>query len=262
MERPRNISELRIRANGPVTGLVWLAAGALLLSPAQAQGPLGAKINVTPLAGYSGSQPLPKPEKILVYDFVVNPGDIQVDKMQSIRPRHLITGDQKPDAIAASASKKYSQELVKALEKTGVPVEHVAAGTPPPDNAMVIQGSFTSLKQGNKTERDTIGMGAGSADVQTKVDVHIKTPSDSVLFSQFQTDTKAAQNLGSAVPIVAGLNPAAAVAKSTVGDRRKTVNAYASKTADATAKEIIKTMAAQGWIKTNDKGEVVVASAK
>jgi hypothetical protein len=262
MERLRNISELRIRAHSPLPRLVWLAAGALLISAAQAQGPLGAKINVTPLASYTGSNPLPKPEKILVYDFAVNPDDVQVDKMQSLRPRHLITGDQKPDAIAASANKKYSHELVTALEKTGIPVEHVAAGTPPSDNAMVIQGSFTSLKQGNKTERDTIGMGAGSADVQTKVDVHIKTPSDSVLLSQFQTDTKAAQNVGSAVPIAAGLNPAAAVAKSTVGDRRKTVNAYASKTADATAKEIIKSMAAQGWVKTDDKGELVVASAK
>jgi hypothetical protein len=262
MERLRNVSELKIRANSPLPRLVWLAAGALLVSAAHAQGPLAAKIHVTPLASYTGSNPLPKPEKILVYDFAVNPGDVQVDKIQSLRPRHLITGDQKPDAIAASASKKYSSELVKALEKTGIPVEHVAAGTPPSDNAMVIQGSFTSLKQGNKTERDTIGMGAGSADVQTKVDVHIKTPSDSVLLSQFQTDTKAAQNVGAAVPVAAGLNPAAAVAKSTVGDRRTTVNAYASITADATAKEIIKSMAAQGWVKTNDKGELVVASAK
>jgi hypothetical protein len=180
MERLRNVSELKIRANSPLPRLVWLAAGALLVSAAHAQGPLAAKIHVTPLASYTGSNPLPKPEKILVYDFAVNPGDVQVDKIQSLRPRHLITGDQKPDAIAASASKKYSSELVKALEKTGIPVEHVAAGTPPSDNAMVIQGSFTSLKQGNKTERDTIGMGAGSADVQTKVDVHIKTPSDSV----------------------------------------------------------------------------------
>jgi hypothetical protein len=105
-------------------------------------------------------------------------------------------------------------------------------------------------------------MGAGSADVQTKVDVHVKTPSDSVLLSQFTTDTKAAQNVGAAVPVAAGLNPAAAVAKSTVGDRRKTVNAYASKSADATAKEIIKSMAAQGWVQTNDKGDVVVPSTK
>jgi Domain of unknown function (DUF4410) len=265
MERLRNISRLVVLPGSrlsPLAAGAWLAASALLVSGAYAGGPLGAKINVTPLAAYTGSSPLPKPKKILVYDFAVDPDDVQVDKMQSLRPRHLIAGDKNPDAVAASASKKYCQELVKALEKTGIPVEHVAAGTPPSDNAMVIQGSFTSLKEGNKTERDTIGMGAGGADVQTKVDVHIKTPSDSVLLSQFQTDTKAAQNVGSAVPVAAGLNPAAAVAKSTVGDRKKTLNAYAAKTADATAKEIFKSMAAQGWIKTNDKGEVAVASAQ
>jgi hypothetical protein len=46
-------------------------------------------------------------------------------------------------------------------------------------------------------------------------------------------------------------------AKSTITDRRKTLNAYASKTADASAAEILKTMASQGWIKLSDKGEVV-----
>jgi Domain of unknown function (DUF4410) len=260
MERLRSFSELKIRANRLLARMVWLAAGALLISAAQAQGPLGAKINVTSLASYTGGKPLPKPDKILVYDFAINPGDVQVDKIQSLRPRHLITGDENPDSIAASASKKYSQELVKALEKTGIRVELVAAGTPPSDNAMVIQGSFTSLKEGNKTERDTIGMGAGGADVQIKVDVHIKTPSDSVMLSQFLTDTKPAENVGSAVPVAAGLNPAAAVAKSTVGDRKKTANAYASKTADAAAKEIIKSMAAQGWVKTNEKGELVAST--
>jgi hypothetical protein len=260
MERQRIMSGLGIRPR--LSAGACLAAGAFMVCTAYGQGPMAAKINVTPLASYTGSSPLPKPEKILVYDFAINPDDVQVDKMQAMRPRHLIAGDKSPDAIAASASKKYSQELVKALAKTGIPVEHVAKDTPPSDNAMVIQGSFTSMKEGNKTERDTIGMGAGGADVETKVDVHIKTPTDAVLFSQFQTDTKAATNVGSAVPVAAGLNPAAAVAKSTVGDRKKNVNAYASKTADATAKEIVKSMAAQGWVKTNDKGEVVVASAK
>ncbi len=240
----------------------WLAAGAwtaatvLLVSGASAQGPLSAKVTVTPVAVYTGSSPLPKPQKILVYDFAVNPDDVQVDKLQAMRPRHLITGDKSQDAVAASANKKFYQELVKAMAKTGIPVEHVAVGTKPSDNAMLIQGSFTSLKEGTKAERDTIGLGTGNADVETKVDVHLKTPSDTVLLSQFQTDTKPAKNVGSVVPVAAGLNPAAVAAKSTIGDRKKTVNAYASKTADATAKEIFKTMAAQGWIKTNDKGEV------
>ena len=240
----------------------WLAAGAwsaatvLLVSGASAQGPLSAKVTVTPVAVYTGSSPLPKPQKILVYDFAVNPDDVQVDKLQALRPRHLITGDKSQDAVAASANKKFYQELVKAMAKTGIPVEHVTVGAKPSDNAMLIQGSFTSLKEGTKAERDTIGMGTGSADVETKVDVHLKTPSDTVLLSQFQTDTKPAKSVGSVVPVAAGLNPAAVAAKSTITDRKKTVNAYASKTADAAAKEIFKSMAAQGWIKTNDKGEV------
>ncbi len=234
---------------------IYPLAASLLVCLAHAAGPLAAKISVTSLATYSGN-PLPKPARILVYDFAVNSGDVQVDKIQAMRPRHLITGDKSPDAIAAGAGKKFNQELIKALEKTGIPVEHVAAGTAATENTLTIEGAFTSLKEGNKTERDTIGMGAGGADVESKVDVHLKTPADSVLLTQFQTTTKAAQNVGSVVPVAAGLNPAAAVAKSTVGDRRKNLNAYASKTADATAKEIFKAMAAQGWIKTNDKGDV------
>lgn len=259
VERLRNSSgqESRLR-----TSLLWLAIGAVLVSGARAQGPLAAKINITPVAGYSGGNSLPKPDKILVYDFAVNPDDVQVDKLQAMRPRHLITGDKSQDAIAASAGKKYSQELMKALAKSGIPVEHVAADTVPSDNALVIQGSFVSLKEGNKTERVAIGMGAGGADVQTHVDVHLKTPSHSVMFLQFQTDTKAAKNVGAGLPVVAGLNPAVAATKSTVTDRKKTLNAYATKTADATAKEIFKSMAAQGWIKTNEKGEVVLASAE
>jgi Domain of unknown function (DUF4410) len=139
MERQRIMSGLGIRP--ALSASAWLAVGALLVSSAYGQGPMGAKINVTPLASYTGSSPLPKPEKILVYDFAINPDDIRVDKMQAMRPRHLITGDQKPDAIAASASKKYSQELVKALAKTGVPVEHVAKDTPPSDNALMYHHS-------------------------------------------------------------------------------------------------------------------------
>jgi len=63
--------------------------------------------------------------------------------------------------------------------------------------------------------------------------------------------------MGAAVPAVAGMDPAAVAAKAVVGDRRKNLEAYVAKTADAMADEIKKEMAKQGWIKLNDKGEVV-----
>ncbi len=108
-----------------------------------------------------------------------------------------------------------------------------------------------------KTERVVVGMGTGSRHGSNKIDVRLKTPTDVMLLSQFQTDTTKAKNVGAAVPVAAGLNPAAVAAKSTITDRRKTLNAYASKTADASADEILKAMAGQGWIKLNDKGEVI-----
>ena len=241
----------------PRSPLLWAIAGGLVSIAAQAQGPLAAKVNVTPVASYSGSSPLPKPEKILVYDFAANPDDVQVDKLQALRPRHLITGDKSADAIAKSANKTFSTELVKALAKTGIPVEHAASDAVPSDHDLVVHGSFVSLKEGHKTERVAVGMGTGSADLEAKVDVHLQTPTDNVLLSQFQTETRGAKNVGAGLPMVAGLNPAVAVTKSTVTDRKKTLNSYASKTADATAKEITKAMAQQGWIKTDEKGKVV-----
>jgi hypothetical protein len=235
----------------PVLAIMLCVGSAIFAS-----GPLAAKVKVTSLQSYSGS-PLPKPDKILVYDLVADSSDVQVDASQKIRPRHLITGDEKPEAIAHKAQSVFSTELQKKLAKTGFSVQHVTEDTAPSDNSLVVQGTFLTLRQGMKTERVVVGMGTGSAALQTKVDVRLKTPTDMVLLSQFQTETTKAKNVGAVAPAAAGLNPAAVAAKSTITDRRKTLNAYASKTADASAAEILKAMAGQGWIKLNDKGDVI-----
>jgi hypothetical protein len=229
----------------------------ILPAHSRAEGPLTARVTVTSLQSYSGSDPLPKPTKILVYDFVIDTSNVQVDQSQKMRPRHMISGDENPEAVAQKVSANFAAELVAKLAKTGIPVEHVPASAIPSDNTLAVQGSFVALKQGDKAERSTVGMGAGSANVQTKVDLHLKTPPNAVLVSEFQTDTIPASNIGGAVPVAAGADPAAIAVKSKVMDRKKTLDAYASKTADVMAEEIAKAMAKQGWIKLNDKGEVV-----
>ena len=246
----------KVLAAVSVTPLLLLATTASCWTAvARADGPLAAKVKLTTLESYKGSS-LPKPDKILVYDLV--PGnDIQVDKSQKLRPRHMIAGDENPDSIARKSESTFSEELGKKLAKTGIPVQHVTADTAPSNNSLVIQGTFVALREGDKTQRVTVGMSLGSAKVDTKIDVRLKTSTDAVLVSQFQTETTTANNVGAVVPAVAGANPAAVATKSVVTDRRKTLNHYVSKTADASAKEIVKLMADQGWIKLNDKGEVV-----
>ncbi len=238
-----------------VSLLLILAMNSRWTAIARAEGPLAAKVKLTTLQGYKGS-PLPKPDKILVYDLVPDT-DVQVDKSQSHRPRHLIAGDENPEAIAKKSQGTFSQELAKKLAKTGIPVQHATADTAPSDSSLMVQGTFVALREGDKAERVTVGMGIGSARIQTKIDVRLKTSAEAVLVSQFETETTATKNVGAAAPVAAGLNPAAVATKSVVGDRRKTLNHYVSKTADESAKEITKVMADQGWIKLNDKGEVV-----
>jgi len=234
--------------------LLLLGTNSCWTAVAQPDGPMGAKVNLTTLQSYSGN-PLSKPDKILIYDLV--PGtDIQVDKSQTVRPRHLIAGDENPEAVVKNSEKTFSEELAKKLAKTGIPVPHVTADTAPSDGSLIIQGTFVALHEGTKTERTTVGMGLGSAGVQTKIDVRLKKPAEAVLVSQFKTETTVTKNVGAVAPAAAGLDPAAVAAKSVVTDRKKTLNHDVVKTADASANEITKVMAAQGWIKLNDKGEV------
>jgi hypothetical protein len=255
----KHMKGIRIRKpNGLWTGAGLLVAMVVCALPgvARAEVPMTSKVEVTTLQSYSGAS-LPKPTKILVYDFAIDTSQVQVDRSQKIRPRHMITGDESPEAVAKKASAKFSQELIKKLAATGIPVQHVTADTVAPTNTVSVQGSFDSLRQGDKAERVGVGMGTGTADVRTQVDVHVKTDSDSILLSQFQTQMKPVEGVGAGVPAAAGVNPAAIAAKSTIGDRRQTIEAYASKTANAMAEEIMKTMAKQGWVKVNDKGEVI-----
>lgn len=245
----------RLAVGAAMALLLLLAMNSCWMAVALADGPLAVKVKVTTLQSYKGSH-MPRPDKILVYDLVPET-DIQVDKSQRLRPRHLIAGDENPDAIAKKSESTFSEELEKQLAKSGIPVQRVTADTAPSDNSLMVQGTFVSLREGDKTQRVTVGMGLGSAQVQTKVDVRLKTSAEAVLMSQFQTETTTSKNVGAAVPAAAGLNPAGVATKSVVTDRRKTLNHDVSKTADASAKEIMKLMADQGWIKLNDKGEVV-----
>jgi hypothetical protein len=240
---------------GPVASVLLTILCAIPFS-AGVDRPLAAQVEVKPIAGYSDSSPLPKPDKILVYDFEFDPSVVQVDKTQEIRPRHVIARDQTPKHIGEQAAQALSTELVRNLAKTGLPVERASANIIPSANSLVVKGTFASIKQGVKTERVVVGMGTGSAEVSTHVKVELQLPQKTILVSEFETVTTLAKNPGAGVTTAAGLNPAVAAGKSTITDRKKTATAYASKTGDAAAKQISGAMAGLGWIDPEGKTKV------
>ena len=155
--------------------------------------------------------------------------------------------------VGENAAEELAKELAKRLKATGIPVERASSSTAAPEGTLAVQGSFLAVKEGEKTERVAIGMGTGSAQVKTRVDVNYQQSSGPVVFSQFRTDTTLARNLGIAETAPAGVNPAAVAARATVGDRRKNVAAYSQQTADAISKQLMQSMAGMGWIAAKSK---------
>ena len=87
-------------------------------SSLNAEDPLTSKVEVTIVQSYTGS-PLPKPARILVYDFAIDTAHVQVDRSQSIRPRHMIRGDESPEVVAKNASAKFSHRFRRHFLEPG-----------------------------------------------------------------------------------------------------------------------------------------------
>ena len=138
---------------------------------------------VETVAKYQGG-PLPKPEKVVIYDFTV-PGDvISVDTSPAARMTRrgkTAEGEPKssPEVVARQVQSAFSKSLVSELQRASVPAEAAPAGadTAPAPNALLVQGEFSAINEGNKTKRVLIGFGKGASDVQAHVTVKLAASS-------------------------------------------------------------------------------------
>lgn len=117
---------------------------------------------------YTGG-PLPRPDRILVYDFAATPGDLPAWSgardaygVADADPNELDEGRKLGAAIAESLVGKVDDMGMNAVR---------AAGQPGPElNDIAIIGYFSSIDPGSAVERVVIGFGTGSAEVRTHVE--------------------------------------------------------------------------------------------
>lgn len=225
-------------------------AAALLAHLASAQAPGTGRIEIKTVRSYSGREPLSKPTAIIVYNFSAGPEQVQLNKSAVNRVRTRVSGAREEDKVklAHKIVDDFSASLIQDLRKTGLPVSQGIAGELPPDNALAIQGDFLSIDEGNRARRMAVGLGAGASKVVAHVECYLKRPTKQLTIAEFKATSQSSRKPGAAETMGAGAAPEVATAVSGAIEMKQGAEGDANRMAKALAKQIAKTMTAQGWI--------------
>lgn len=200
---------------------------------------------------------LPRPNHILVYDFISTPADLPPDSSmagQFVEPSTPLT----PDDIAAGRElgAEMAVKLVSAIQDMGMPAERANSQTMVYLNDIVLRGYLLSINKGSEAERLAIGFGAGSSELKTAVEAYQMTPQGLRKLGSGEADSGGAKGPGAAAPAAVAIatgNPIGLIVSSGV----KIYGEASGKSkiggrADATVKEIADRLHArfqeQGWI--------------
>jgi len=207
------------------------------------------------------AQGLQRPDRILVFNFVVNTAEVSTNQGVLARVRAAASGtsqEEKESEIGRQVSDSLAEELVKGIQKLGLPAERASRDMPiPTGSVLLISGRFLSVDEGNQLRRTMIGFGAGQSSVDTQVQVSSPSDGGSQLLLNFSTHADsgeapgAAATMGVGAAATGGVSAAMAAANAGVGvakARRGSVESLASHSADQTVAYLSEFFAKQGWI--------------
>jgi hypothetical protein len=201
--------------------------------------------------------PLPRPDRIWVYDFVATAADVPTDSALAGR---YSDHAQPQTAEQIDAGRKVGAEiaskLVEEIRAMGLSAERGSSATRARVNDIIIRGYLLSVKEGSTVERMAIGFGVGSSELKSMVEGYQMTANGLRKLGSATLDAAGSKGPGAAAPLalaVATGNPIGLIVSTGV----KVYGEASGKSriegrADQTVKEIgagLKTrFAAQGWI--------------
>ncbi|UCF91613.1 MAG: DUF4410 domain-containing protein [Desulfobacterales bacterium] len=117
------------------------------------------------------TEKIPRPDHILVYDFVATPADVPADS--PLAGQHFEqSAPQTAEQIEAGRKlgAEIAQELVEQIRVMGMPAERAPKGTTAQINDLLIRGYLISVDEGSAAKRVGIGFGSGASELKTVVE--------------------------------------------------------------------------------------------
>lgn len=198
---------------------------------------------------------LPRPSRVVVFDFVTGAADVQVVSSPSRTvARGVGLSKAQPDLLAEAVANTLASKLVEDVSALGLPAERAVGAAPPALNDLVIEGDFLRIDEGSKTLRFVIGFGAGATDLRTEVRVFQVTAEGWRPVQQFETVATGSRLPGAGFFVaggaVAGTVATSAMISSGIGvvrELRASIDADAGRTAEQIAGKLTVLKSAQGW---------------
>jgi hypothetical protein len=151
--------------------------------------------------------PLPRPSRIVVSDFAIEPEEIRLD--QGVRARFMRTiGDQSSSGQQVKAAREtttaLTNGLVQQLRSYGLPAERGSSAAALP-GSVLIDGQILGVDEGNRTRRTLIGLGAGASSIEADAQVYYRRSSGQPeLLESFQASADSGRMPGAAETMGAG----------------------------------------------------------
>ena len=202
---------------------------------------------------------MPTPNPVLIYNFAVSPDDVQQNASIFAKiERNIENNSQTAEEIqlGRQVSDALATELTQKIQAMGLYPVRADQSLQPAPGSILITGYFVDIDEGNRLQRNVIGLGMGKSYLDSKVRVLAPSPSGYKELIAFDAHADSGEMPGAAVMgpagAAAGAGAAAVIATNAVAGGVKSYRSAstqeAKKMADKIAAQLAQYFAQQGWI--------------
>lgn len=205
---------------------------------------------------YQGQQ-LPRPARILVYDFTADATKVPPE---SVFAASGAVSHNAPTAQELSMTTQLGAEVAKQvtaqLQEAGLPAVRAAGQPAPQVNDVVIRGYFVSADEGSTAKRMLVGFGSGNAELTTAVEGFQMTAHGLRQLGSGTIDSGGNKTPGVILPLAIMAATASPIGLVVGGSMKlageatgnATIEGNARRTADVVSDQLIAAAKRQGWL--------------
>jgi hypothetical protein len=216
-----------------------------------------ASTQITERDAYRGRR-LPRPDRILVYDFAATAADLpEFSEARTRYPAPARPHTAEEFAKGRELGSLVAKRLVEEIREMHLPAVRAKPQTRTKTGDLALVGYFESIDEGKRLRRLVIGFGTGAAELTTQVEGYRMTDIGMQPLGSGELEAGGNKMPGMVIPIIvtiATANPIGLIVQGVAKAQgeisgRTTIEGTAERTADTIADELRTVFENQGWVR-------------